>query len=167
MRMQAYRAVGLVLVVGGLGFVAGMHFGAARQAAALAVAAGPAEGSSACCTVGPSPAGPASAAPAVPTGSGRPCLAEFGSDECDACKRMQAVLAEAEQHFSGVVDLVRVDTDIHPAEAQRWRLRMVPTQILVDASGTELWRHEGYLPFDELRTEVERHRDSGQSGQGQ
>jgi thioredoxin-like negative regulator of GroEL len=80
---------------------------------------------------------------------------------------MQAVLAEAEQHFSGVVDLVRVDTDIHPAEAQRWRLRMVPTQILVDASGTELWRHEGYLPFDELRTEVERHRDSGQSGQGQ
>lgn len=44
---------------------------------------------------------------------------------------------------------------------------MVPTQILVDASGTELWRHEGYLPFDELRTEVERHRDSGQSGQGQ
>ena len=166
-RVQAYSILVLLLIVGGLGFVAGMHFGAAREEAGLAAAGEPAEDSSVCCIIGPSQAGPAPPAPALPTGSGLPCLAEFDSDECDDSTRMQAVLVVGEQHFRGVIDFVRVDTDIHPAEAQKWRLRMIPTQILVDASGAELWRHEGYLPFDELRTQIERHLGNGQSGQGQ
>ena len=68
---------------------------------------------------------------------------------------MQPIIDEAQKRLQGKVDVVNVDTDTHPAQAQKWRLRMIPTQILVDATGQECWRHEGYIAGADLRTALQ------------
>jgi hypothetical protein len=148
--MRSYQLFSLLAITAGVAFVAGLRIGESRggTAAPIAVAC------DTCCTPA-KPAGTSTAKPlAIPTGSGRPCLVEFGSDECDECRRMAQVLAEITPRLKGKADLVGVDTDVHPDQAQRWRLRMVPTQIIVDAKGQELWRHEGYLATGELLAKV-------------
>lgn len=149
--MRTYQTVGLLLVVGGLIFIAGRHAGERRSSASPA-AREASDGS--CCTVPVSPAAKAAPKVKIPTGSGRPCLVEFGSDECNECQRMAVVLQQVTPQLKTTTDVVAVDTDLHPGEAQRWRLRMVPTQILVDPQGQELWRHEGYFATGELLAKV-------------
>lgn len=150
--MSSYQrwSLGVVLVV--LAFVAGERVGEYRVRARQREAAAH---SGSCC----GPARPAGTAvgkpPAIPGPSGRPCLAEFGSDECEACRRLAPVLQTIAATLRGRVEVVSVDTDDHPGEAARWRLRLIPTQILVDPRGKELWRHEGYLSVEELRTQIE------------
>ena len=89
-------------------------------------------------------------APKAPTGSGLPCLLELGSDECEACQLMEKVLKQVALELAGTADVVFVDTDLYPEEATRWRLRLIPTQLLLDAEGKELWRHEGYVSVEDL-----------------
>lgn len=67
---------------------------------------------------------------------------------------MEQVLQQIEPELRGHLDVLRVDTDIYRQEAARWRLRMVPTQLLVNAQGKELWRHEGYITADDLRARI-------------
>ena len=145
-QMRTYQTVGLLVVLGSLAFIAGMRVGERRSAQPAACDTG--DGS--CCTVPVNPAARTAPKVKIPTGSGRPCLVEFGSDECEACREMAGVLTEIAPKLMGKLDLVRVDTDLDPGEAQRWRLRMVPTQILVDAKRQEQWRHEGYLGTSDL-----------------
>jgi thioredoxin 1 len=149
--MRSYQLVSLLAITAGVAFIGGLRLGEHRGAKAVRPQVAAAEP---CC--GPAkPAGAAAAKPpAIPTGSGRPCLAEFGSDECNECQRMRKVLTEISPKLRGRVDIVQVDTDVHLGQAQRWRLRMVPTQILVSAKGQEVWRHEGYLDTGELAAKI-------------
>lgn len=107
------------------------------------------------CALPPSMAGSGEPVPPIPTGSGRPCLAEFGSDECKACQKMAGVMDAIEPGLRAKLDIQRVDTDDFPKAAQDWRLRMIPTQVLVAADGAELWRHEGAIEAPELLSEIE------------
>lgn len=88
--------------------------------------------------------------PRIPTGSGRPCLVEFGSTECTECKKLHRVLAAVNPRLKGRVDIVVVDVDEHPELADKWRLRVIPTQIFLDKNGQEVGRHEGALSEQEL-----------------
>lgn len=143
--MGAYRAVGLVVLVGAVTFVVGIRVGERRSAPAVRPSSG-----DACCALPVNPAARKAPALKIPTGSGLPCLVAFGAGGCEPCRRMVAVLSELSPRLQGKADLVPVDTEVYPGEAQRWRLRMVPTQLLVGANGQELWRHEGYLGAQEL-----------------
>ena len=145
--MRGYQTLSLLIITAGVAFIGGLRLGEHRGAATVRAQAASVEP---CC--GPvKPGGePTAKPPAIPTGSGRPCLVEFGSDECKECQRMRQVLTEITPTLKGRVDLVQVDTDVHSGQAQRWRLRMVPTQILVDAQGKEQWRHEGFISTEAL-----------------
>jgi thioredoxin 1 len=147
---QSYRIIGGVLVVAALGGVAWLKTRPRDVPTTVNNVPCPE------CALPPAMAGSGEPAPPIPTGSGLPCLVEFGSDECQACKKMVSVLAEAEPRLKGRADLLRVDTDDHPQAAQGWNLRMIPTQVAVSADGKELWRHEGFIPIDELLAELTR-----------
>jgi thioredoxin 1 len=149
--MRSYQWVGLVAVAAGVTLAVGLRIGQSRAAAPGLTTA---VGCETCCGPGAPSALPGTKPPAIPTGSGLPCLVEFGADECGPCLSMAGVLGEVEPKLKGKVDLVRVDTDVYLGEVQRWRLRMVPTQILVDAQGKELWRHEGYIAADDLMAKI-------------
>ncbi len=147
--MRAYRLLGLIAVV--CGVVTVVAFRVAESRGERAPDGAP---DGACCTLPPPAGGTSVAAPEIPTGSGLACLVEFGSDECDECKRMKVVLEEAKAALKGEADMLRVDTDVHRGEAARFSLRIIPTQVLVGAGGKELWRHEGFIPTGELLAAV-------------
>ncbi|MCE5216184.1 thioredoxin family protein [bacterium] len=149
--MRRLQVLGLVLIAAVLGFGAGWRiWGTPGEHTAPATA----NADCVCtCELPSSRAQARSGAPAprIPTGSGRACLVEFDARESSEGDRMQGVLDQLEPQLAGRLDVVRVDTGLYPGQAQRFRLRRVPTQVLVDATGKELWRHEGYLSLEELQ----------------
>lgn len=89
--------------------------------------------------------------PEIPTGSGLPCVVVLGSGGCcDDCLKMRTMLEEMRPRLEGLADVVVVDTDLYPQEAQRWRLRLTPTEIVVDAEGAEVVRLEGAMPQEQV-----------------
>lgn len=149
--MRWYHALSLVGSVAAAAYVAGIrvsHWGTAPPDSRIAVPC------ATCCSPAAASASSRAKPPAIPTGSDLPCLVEFGSEKSVDCKQMAQVVDEVETRLKGKVDVVRVDADLHLGEVQRWRLRMVPTQILTDAQGKELWRHEGYIATERLLAEV-------------
>lgn len=151
--MRAYQVVGLVIVYGAVMFVAGLKIGQNRAKTI------PARDSSDCTECGGPIAGStgsAKPAPKIPTGSGLPCLVVFGSGECEECKKADAVLEKIAPRLRGRIDVVHLDPDEYPGETARWRVRIIPTQIVVGADGKELARIERFAPESELITTLAR-----------
>jgi len=86
----------------------------------------------------------------IPTGSGLPCLVAFGSDKSDECQKMDELLLELAPRLEGNIDLVKVSADPNAHITKLWRLRVIPTLIIVNPQGEELDRHERYLPAADL-----------------
>ena len=81
-----------------------------------------------------------------PPAGALPRLVDLGTTTCTPCKMMIPVMEELRQKYAGKlqVDFINLATD-GPA-AQQYRVRAIPLQIFFDASGKELFRHEGYWP---------------------
>ncbi len=79
-----------------------------------------------------------------------PRLVELGAGQCDACKQMKPIIAELAREFEGrlLVDAIDVKEEPRRAEVYNWRL--IPCQVFLAPDGKELWRHEGFLPKDEI-----------------
>jgi len=77
---------------------------------------------------------------------------EIGSVKCIPCKKMQPIMKEIEQEYAGKVKVVFYD--VWTAEGkpygQKYRIRVIPTQVFLDKDGKEYFRHEGYFPKEEL-----------------
>jgi thioredoxin 1 len=147
--MRTYQYISLLVVAVVVSVVVGMRLGR-NEAAPAAPSAAPGSANAECCAA-PSLTGQDTApAPAIPTGSGRSCLVELGSNECESCRKMKLVMDALAPKLAGKVDVVQVDTDVNHSASLRWHLRIIPTQILVAADGSELYRHEGYIAEAEL-----------------
>lgn len=90
---------------------------------------------------------------------GRAKLLEFGMATCDQCKRMRRVMRRAARELSNRVDVRFLDIRNEKNEqlAERYGMRLLPLVLLVDGTGRELWRHDGFVGFDEVRAAVLRH----------
>jgi len=143
--MRTYRYVSLLIIAAALGFVIGLKVGEQRVSARLAATASDSEP---CCTW---PAAPRADTepPTIPPVPGLPCVVQFGCDETEDCRAARLILEGMSGEMEGRASLVMVDTRLHPREADRWRLRMVPTQVFLDANGSEVSRHEGIITADE------------------
>jgi thioredoxin 1 len=75
---------------------------------------------------------------------------ELGSVRCQACQQMMKVLdaLRASQGERLQVDFVDVFED--PAAGDLFGLKMIPTQILYNAAGNEIYRHIGFFSHDEI-----------------
>jgi len=77
---------------------------------------------------------------------------EIGSVNCIPCKMMQPVMKEVESKYGSQVKVVFYD--VWTAEGrpygQQFGIRVIPTQVFLDASGKEYFRHEGFFPFEQL-----------------
>ncbi|MEI7942182.1 MAG: thioredoxin family protein [Candidatus Riflemargulisbacteria bacterium] len=77
---------------------------------------------------------------------------ELGSVNCVPCKMMQPVMKQVEEKYRGQVKVVFYDvwTNIGRPFGQVYGIRVIPTQVFLDASGKEYFRHEGFFPYEEL-----------------
>jgi thioredoxin 1 len=78
---------------------------------------------------------------------------EIGAENCVPCKMMKPVMAEIEKRYKGRVKVVFHDvwTPEGKPVVKQYKIRVIPTQIFEDKNGREFFRHEGFLPFDEVK----------------
>ena len=89
------------------------------------------------------------AADATPTEI--PRLVDLGASECIPCKKLAPILDELREEYRGRLDVVFIDVWKDPAAKQPYNIRLIPTQILFDAKGNEVWRHEGFISKEDLK----------------
>ena len=82
--------------------------------------------------------------------SGRPVLLELGSRHCLPCRQMAPILEELRQDYGGHLEVVSVDVNEQPESARRFGIQVIPTQVFLDTSGREVFRHIGFYPKEEL-----------------
>jgi thioredoxin 1 len=75
-----------------------------------------------------------------------PTLLELGSDTCIPCRRMQPILAELRSEYAGQFRVEYVDIRKDRGTGEKYRVRVMPTQIFLNAEGRVLSRHEGFCP---------------------
>ncbi len=73
-----------------------------------------------------------------------PRLIEFGGP-CPTCKDMKQVLANLEAHYPEQVRIEFVNYWNDVETSDRYEVKGEPTQVFLDPSGQELWRHEGMI----------------------
>ncbi len=84
-------------------------------------------------------AAPAQEAPRLPR------LIDLGSESCVPCKMMMPVLEELRRDYAGKLEVVFINVRQNPSASRTYGIRAIPTQIFYDASGKELYRHEGFM----------------------
>ncbi len=91
------------------------------------------------------------AAPAPKAPKARlPKLVELGSKTCIPCKAMAPILAELKREQAGKIDVEFLDVVKNPKSGEKYKIRLIPTQVFLDASGKEFFRHEGFYPEKEI-----------------
>ncbi len=78
--------------------------------------------------------------------AGVPLIVEFGGEHCIPCMQMQPVLRDVQKLLGKRGRVVNFWIQSHPEVARQHRIMVMPTQVIFDAKGEELFRHMGYFP---------------------
>jgi thioredoxin 1 len=77
---------------------------------------------------------------------------ELGSVRCIPCQQMQPVMKSIEQKYGKQVKVVFHDvwTEAGSPYAKQYGIEAIPTQVFLDETGKEFFRHTGFFPEEEL-----------------
>ena len=77
---------------------------------------------------------------------------ELGSENCMPCRMMKPVLEKVTKQYKGQVKVVYHDimTDAGRSEGSKYRIRVIPTQVFLDNTGKEFFRHEGFFSYEDV-----------------
>lgn len=82
-------------------------------------------------------------------GKGKPHFVEVGSESCQSCKIMGKLLYKvAKKYPSYNINFVNVKKERQAA--YDLQIRMIPTQLIFDKEGREVYRHVGVLATNDL-----------------
>jgi putative thioredoxin len=79
-----------------------------------------------------------------------PILVDFWAAWCGPCRMLTPLLEQAVRELEGEVELVKVDTEAHPALAQRYRIMSIPAVKLLHR-GEVIGEFVGALPLGQIR----------------
>jgi thioredoxin 1 len=82
--------------------------------------------------------------------SGTWVIVEFGADYCLPCARMEPILQDLQVALGTRVQVRKFSMQEYPAVARKFKVAIMPTQIVFKPGGEEVFRHLGYLPAEEL-----------------
>ncbi|MCL6591838.1 MAG: thioredoxin family protein [Firmicutes bacterium] len=80
----------------------------------------------------------------------RMMLMELGATTCIPCKMMTPILEELAKEQKGKLDVQFVDVYKRGDLAQKYKIYVIPVQIIFDKKGKEVFRHEGFYPKADL-----------------
>lgn len=77
---------------------------------------------------------------------------ELGSVRCIPCKKMEPILESIRKKYPEDVKVIFYDVWTEKGEpyATKYKVKGIPTQVFLDKEGKEYFRHEGFLPEDDL-----------------
>jgi thioredoxin len=79
-----------------------------------------------------------------------PTMLELGSDGCKPCEQMKPVMAGLETDYGDKIRVTFHDVRKNQKIAEQYSIRLIPTQIFLDAEGNEFFRHEGFFAREEI-----------------
>ena len=80
----------------------------------------------------------------------QPTLIDLGATKCIPCKMMAPILDELDHTYQEHFEVLFYDVWQDNGPARTFKIRMIPTQIFLDAAGKELYRHEGFFSRAEI-----------------
>ncbi len=89
---------------------------------------------------------PVHAAPA----QGKPALYDFGRSMCIPCKEMEKILGSIKGKYGNQIEVRLVMAEKDEGLFKQYKIMLIPTQVFLDASGKEVFRHVGLYPENEL-----------------
>ncbi len=81
--------------------------------------------------------------------AGRWLIVEFGGERCIPCMRMQPVLQDLRDALEKKAIIGNFWIQEHPEVARAHQIMVMPTQIIFNQKGEEVFRHRGYFPPEE------------------
>lgn len=82
-------------------------------------------------------------------------LVDFYATWCGPCQTMEPILEQIETFFTLQLQVLRVDVDQHAGIIQNFKIKSVPTYMLLQ-SGKPIWRHSGILSYRDFKDEIEK-----------
>lgn len=79
-----------------------------------------------------------------------PQLIDVGSVSCATCKMMNVVLEDLAREYDNRLRVWFIDAKEDPDAAEKYSIRMIPTQLFLDTDGKELFRHEGFISKEDI-----------------
>jgi len=77
-------------------------------------------------------------------------MIEFGGRHCIPCRKMQPVLSElAKEHGNSIV-IANVFVQEQMELGRQYKVRLIPTQVIFDKEGKEIFRHTGFWEKSEV-----------------
>ena len=83
-------------------------------------------------------------------------LLELGALTCLPCKMMKPIIDELEKDYKGRAVVRFINVSDEPDKARAFKVSMIPTQILYDRGGKEVFRHTGFIKKELLVAELEK-----------
>ncbi len=81
---------------------------------------------------------------------GKPALYDFGRGMCVSCKEMEKILGSIKGKYGSQVEVRLVMAEKNEDLFKQYKIMLIPTQVFLDASGKEVFRHIGVYPEKEL-----------------
>lgn len=75
---------------------------------------------------------------------------ELGSVHCVPCKQMQPIMKSIEEKYGSQIKVVFYDVNKEKEKSREYGIRLIPTQVFLDANGKEIHRHEGFYPEESI-----------------
>jgi thioredoxin 1 len=86
----------------------------------------------------------------------KPTLAEFGRGTCIPCKEMQPILEELSQQYKNRMVVLSLNVDDYRDLTNQFKIMAIPTQIILDKDGKELFRHIGFWSKNEIIAQLDK-----------
>ena len=91
-------------------------------------------------------------------GKGKPYFLEVGSDSCHSCQIMGKLLYKVHKKYPQYeIHFINVKKEREAAYALK--IQMIPTQLIFDAQGREVYRHVGLLTTNDLMKTLHQYLD--------
>jgi thioredoxin 1 len=83
-------------------------------------------------------------------------LIELGGRGCIPCKQMDTVLLAIKDHYKENINIktIRITDKSNKKIAKYFGVNTIPTQIILDKNGNEIYRHTGFISVDELKNKL-------------
>lgn len=88
--------------------------------------------------------------------SKKPVVADFGKGTCVPCKMMQPILEKLQREYAGRAEILILDVGEYASLSRKYRIQLIPTQIFFDADGKEVYRHQGFMPEDDIVAQLKK-----------
>jgi thioredoxin 1 len=86
----------------------------------------------------------------TPTAKAQPTLYEFGAGYCASCKEMEKVMAELKASHGDQIQVRMIYAGKEDDLFKQYKVMLIPTQVLLNAEGKEVFRHMGPLTKDQV-----------------